>query len=113
MPTRPPTHRAPGAYHGREAKAVASRANDDRRGSSTARGYGSRWQRERLIYLAEHPLCRMCQSLGKIEPATVVDHRKPHKGDPQLFWSKDNWQALCKPHHDRDKQREERGPSTA
>ncbi len=42
-------------------------------------------------------------------PATVVDHIKPHRGDPKLFWDQENWQALCARHHDRDKQREERG----
>ena len=38
----------------------------------------------------------------------MVDHIKPHKGDETLFWDETNWQALCKPHHDIDKQREER-----
>lgn len=42
-------------------------------------------------------------------PATVVDHIIPYKGDTNLFWDTDNWQSLCKLHHDRDKQREERG----
>lgn len=43
-----------------------------------------------------------------IEPATVVDHIKPHKGDSQLFWDQDNWQSLCKTHHDSTKQAEEK-----
>jgi 5-methylcytosine-specific restriction endonuclease McrA len=42
-------------------------------------------------------------------PATVVDHIKPHRGDQNLFWEETNWQTLCQRHHDRDKQREERG----
>jgi 5-methylcytosine-specific restriction protein A len=108
MPTRPPTHRAHGVSHGKAAKAEASKAHDERRGSSTARGYGSRWQRARLVYLDDHPLCCWCERQGKIEPATVVDHIKAHRGDPQLFWSQDNWQPLCKPHHDRHKQRQDR-----
>jgi len=51
----------------------------------------------------------MCIKDGRITPATVVDHIIPHRGDQKLFWDTANWQALCKPHHDRDKQREERG----
>jgi 5-methylcytosine-specific restriction protein A len=25
----------------------------------------------------------------------VVDHIRPHMGDPALFWDEGNWQALC------------------
>jgi len=50
----------------------------------------------------------MCESSGRIEPATVIDHIIPHRGDQSLFWDQSNWQALCKPHHDRDKQSQER-----
>ncbi|WP_085981300.1 MULTISPECIES: HNH endonuclease signature motif containing protein [unclassified Paenibacillus] len=32
---------------------------------------------------------------GKLEPATVVDHITPHKGDMGLFWDQGNWQPLC------------------
>ena len=33
--------------------------------------------------------------------ATVVDHITPHQGNQNLFWDTNNWQALCKPCHDR------------
>ena len=49
----------------------------------------------------------MCQDDGKIEPATTVDHRIPHKGDQKLFWDKANWQPLCTTHHNASKQRAE------
>jgi 5-methylcytosine-specific restriction protein A len=32
--------------------------------------------------------------------ATVVDHIIPHRGNQRLFWDQNNWQALCKRHHD-------------
>ncbi|WP_338080605.1 HNH endonuclease signature motif containing protein [Cohnella luojiensis] len=38
---------------------------------------------------------------GRVVAATVVDHIKPHKGNKILFWDKNNWQPLCKQHHDR------------
>jgi 5-methylcytosine-specific restriction protein A len=54
--------------------------------------------------------CPDCQE-GKIRltPATVVDHRIPHKGDKQLFWDSTNWQAMSKPCHDRKTAREDGG----
>jgi len=76
--------------------------------SSTARGYGYRWQKARLHYLAEHPLCVMCAADGKVMPATVVDHIKPHGGNDALFWDSTNWQPLCKHCHDSRKQKQER-----
>jgi 5-methylcytosine-specific restriction endonuclease McrA len=74
------------------------------------RGYGARWQRERLTFLArpENTLCCMCAKEGRAVPATVVDHRIPHRGDDALFWDQANWQGLCKPHHDSDKQMAEK-----
>ncbi len=72
------------------------------------------WQRLRLAYLAEHPLCVMCLRMERVDPATVVDHIIPHRGDHDLFFDADNLQSLCKAHHDATKQREDiRGYSDA
>lgn len=89
------------------AKEVSTQAvqmlNPDawREGKTTAeRGYGGRWQRYRLVFLERNPLCVMCQKLGKVTAATVVDHIVDHRGDQTLFWdSAGNWQPLCKPCH--------------
>ena len=70
--------------------------------------YGSRWRRARAAYLAEHPLCALCEAQGRVVAATVVDHIVPHKGDAALFWDVANWQPLCKRHHDSTKQKAER-----
>lgn len=77
------------------------------KGSSTQRGYDYRWQKARERYLQEHPLCVMCEEQGRVTASTVVDHIVPHHGDQRLFWAETNWQALCKRHHDSDKQRAE------
>lgn len=69
--------------------------------------YGRRWRGQRAVFLAANPLCVMCQSLGRIEPATVVDHKVPHRGDEALFWDQGNWQSLCEDHHNGQKAREE------
>ncbi len=34
----------------------------------------------------------------------VVDHVRPHRGGPDLFWDEDNLQAVSKAYHDRVKQ---------
>lgn len=48
-------------------------------------------------------------AMGIVEEATVVHHMKAHQGNLELFWDHGNWESLCKPHHDRDGQREDRG----
>ncbi|ONH85370.1 HNH endonuclease [Thalassospira sp. MCCC 1A02803] len=72
---------------------------DERRGTAAKRGYGSKWQKARAAFLREHPLCCQCQNEGYVVAATEVDHIIPHKGDQKLFWSRSNWQSLCKTHH--------------
>lgn len=76
--------------------------------SSAARGYGYRWQKARAQFLAENPLCTICDKTGRTVLAQVVDHIKPHRGDDALFWDRANWQPLCKQCHSSDKQRAER-----
>lgn len=70
------------------------------RPTANERGYNHRWQVARRDFLRDHPLCEECLREGKLTPATVVDHRVPHRGDEDLFWERSNWAAMCKPHHD-------------
>jgi 5-methylcytosine-specific restriction endonuclease McrA len=77
------------------------------RESAYKRGYNKRWQKARLLYLKQNPLCVMCYNQGLATTATVVDHITPHKGDNALFWDTNNWQPLCKQHHDSTKKRME------
>lgn len=49
-----------------------------------------RYRVRRKIFMAKNPICVRC---GKV--ATDLDHKKPHKGDEQLFFDESNWQALC------------------
>ena len=71
------------------------------RASAFDRGYSSRWQKTSKRFLANHPFCAECERNGKLTPATIVDHIKPHRGDEVLFWNEKNWQPLCKKCHDR------------
>lgn len=85
----------------------------ERRPSARERGYTSAWDKARVDYLRKHPLCVKCKAKGRLRAATVVDHIKPHRGDDALFWDSGNWQSLCAPCHNADKQREERGQPSA
>lgn len=76
--------------------------------SKYSQWYASRrWRKLRARFLARQPLCVYCKAEGRIEVATIVDHKVPHRGDLGLFWSEANLQPMCKPHHDSVKQREE------
>lgn len=58
------------------------------------RGYTSEWRKAAKAFLQRHPRCIECG-----EPATVVDHDRPHRGDAALFWAMSNWRPLCRHHH--------------
>lgn len=118
MGTRAPSLRGCGCIvpsgmqcpHGRARKAE----NDQRRPSARARGYTSRWDQARAGFLASHPRCVMVNAEGKRcgQPASVVDHIIPHRGDRYMFWLKSNWQPLCTHCHASRKQSlEARGAS--
>lgn len=75
----------------------------------------ARWQKLRLKILVRDEYT--CQQTGVLligkHPAAdspVVDHIRPHRGDPDLFWDETNLQSVSKEWHDRVKQsREKRG----
>lgn len=84
---RCPKHKRPAYYAPRE--------------TSNERGYNYKWGKAREGYLAHHPFCEECLLENKKIIATVVHHKVAHKGDTKLFWDKNNWQPLCKWHHDK------------
>lgn len=85
---------------------VGQRQQETRR-SSTARGYGYRWQQERQRFLQANPLCVVCRDVHqRVTVATEVDHIRPHEGDLALFWDRDNWQPICREHHQAKSARE-------
>jgi Restriction endonuclease len=71
----------------------------------------ARWQKLRMkVLIRDRFTCQMV-GCGRVDGNTsrlVADHKKPHRGDERLFWDEQNLQCLCKPCHDRLKQREER-----
>lgn len=108
MPVAPPKHcPKPGhpAFTGRNCplcQATYKARHDARRPSARARGYDTAWDKARKSFLERNPRCCFCGA-----PATVVDHKVPHRGDRARFWDKSQWQGLCAPCHSGAKQREE------
>lgn len=74
-------------------------AGAESRPSAAKRGYDKAWQKRRIAFLSDNPLCADCMKDGIVTPATVVDHVIPHRGDPVKFHDTGNLQPLCERHH--------------
>jgi 5-methylcytosine-specific restriction enzyme A len=62
----------------------------------------------RKAWLKSNPWCVFCLRDYKVyTPATILDHKKPHRGDDKLFLDVTNFQSLCKTCHDSKKQRQD------
>jgi 5-methylcytosine-specific restriction protein A len=60
----------------------------------------SRWRRLRELYFRHRPLCRMCESRGRIRAAHVLDHIHGHGPDwRERFWDVRGLQGLCRECH--------------
>ena len=83
---------------------------DQQRGTASSRGYGVRWQRYRIWFLRQNPLCVECLKDDRLKPSTDVDHIQAVSGpnDP-LFWDPINHQALCHECHSRKTAKENGG----
>lgn len=79
-------------------QALASGWMDERRGSSTERGYGGRWRKLRdRIMRRDKALCQPCMGKGRVMPAVAVDHIVPKaEGGTD---ADENLQAICEPCH--------------
>lgn len=59
------------------------------------------------MHLLAHPLCAFCWSKGLTVAATVADHIETVRDAPHRRLDPTNLQSLCKPCHDRERQREQ------
>jgi 5-methylcytosine-specific restriction enzyme A len=93
------------AVHAQEDKARHARFY-----TGTGINYGRPWRRAVKAWLNEDPsriLCAHCKAEGIICVGTETDHIVPHRGDPELFWDRNNnWQRLCAYHHSKKTARE-------
>lgn len=66
--------------------------------------YGrAHWRKLRTLVLARDPVCMICLR----NPSVCADHKRPHRGDWNLFASLENLQGLCSPCHDEKTERED------
>ena len=56
-----------------------------------------RWEKERKEFVKENSICKICG----VKPSYITDHIIPYINSKELFWDRNNWQALCKSCHDR------------
>jgi 5-methylcytosine-specific restriction enzyme A len=64
--------------------------------------HSTRYRLAISIYKSEHPLCERCLKKGKVVPAYIVHHKKPHEGNWELFWDQSNWEGVCNPCHEEE-----------
>lgn len=74
--------------------------NDERRGTSTERGYDSAWSHVRKLKADCSPLCEACLLKNIERPLDVVHHIKPIEFYPELRLVMENLQSLCSWHHE-------------
>ncbi len=75
-------------------------SNFGRQLSRHQRGYGTAWDKLRLVVLSrDSGLCQVCTPTGRVTLGGIVDHIRPKAegGDDDLS----NLQTICKPCHDR------------
>ena len=67
------------------------------------------WTRYRRGFILQNPFCIECMTKGNPTPTQIVDHIKPWRTHPELFWEATNHQPLCIIHHNQKTNREEGG----
>jgi hypothetical protein len=66
------------------------------------------WRALKKAQLLAEPWCRRVIHGQVLVPATVANHKQPHRGCRKLFFDPLNLESVCKPCHDGPIQSEER-----
>ena len=72
----------------------------------------ARWQKLRQdVFTRDGLVCQrtgvLCLGRHPASDSPVANHKRPHRGDPVLFWDPANIETVCKEAHDCLIQREE------
>lgn len=74
----------------------------NRRRAESDRLYSTqKWKRLSIAFRRRHPLCCECELKGLTRASKLVDHIKPAKAHPELFFDWKNLRALCHDCHNR------------
>ena len=77
--------------------------------------YGTKaWEQLRIaVFVRDGFICQrsgvMCVGKHPAPNSPVANHKRPHRGDPALFWDIDNLETVAKSVHDSEIQSEEQG----
>lgn len=72
----------------------------NRRRSESDRMYSTqRWKKLSIVFRKRNPLCCECERNGLVRTADLVDHIKPAKENPELFFEWSNLRSLCQGCH--------------
>jgi len=86
-----------GRFCKKHKKEMDARYNKYERNPATRKRYGRSWKRVRDRFLAQHPLCEVCQKEGRLTSAEEVHHIVPlSKGGTNAT---ENLMSLCKSCH--------------
>lgn len=87
-------------------RARAKREKQRYRGSRQSRGYDADWEKSRNAYMKKvGGICEECLRRGYVCEATDVDHVIPISERPDLRLDPENFDALCRDHHNGWKRR--------
>lgn len=91
-----------GRLDSRTAKQARDRRHDAHRYAAKPwRAWSQRkeWKHRREAQLAKQPLCERHLAQDRVVPATVANHKTPHRGNWELF-IQGELESLCKSCHD-------------
>lgn len=80
-------------------KQEARRYERYERDPETHKRYGRSWVRIRKAFMSANPLCELCKTEGRLNPAELVHHKRKLTEGGTNDWS--NLQALCPECHSR------------
>lgn len=102
MPYAPPVHRPTTGTAPVHAPPQREVVRHDDHGSWYS---NRRWRAFRAWFLSRAPLCARCAERGETTIATEVHHVIPRLTRPDLAYSADNLEGLCKSCHSREEKR--------
>ncbi|MEN0049034.1 MAG: HNH endonuclease signature motif containing protein [Bacteroidota bacterium] len=90
-------------------KWIPAKPKQEGRKESNQSIYNStRWRKLRKLVIEAQPLCKVCEYIGEVVAAQVVDHVVPIN-EGGATWNEENLCPMCHKHHNRKSGYETRG----
>ena len=82
-----------------QRRAEGQRSYNERRAESDKLYKTERWRKLSVTFRKRNPMCAECERKGLTRYADLVDHIKPTKAFPELFFDWRNLRSLCQRCH--------------